>query len=149
MQCLFDCTDFAWWIRSDNNKAKNIACDHIFSRKNPQYFSVVTCCLFQRITVYFFCLFYPSFSDCRNTNTIIWVLSPVAYGLGISLRQVTFVWLAFAGTLNLLTHFAVIISSHHIMYIFHLCIISCYVRKSLSLSLLNWQFLTISCLKYK
>jgi hypothetical protein len=40
--------------------------------------------------------------------------------MGISLHQVTFVWLAFAGTLNLLTHYAVIISSNRIMYIFHL-----------------------------
>ena len=44
--------------------------------------------------------------------------------LGISLHQITFVWLVFAGTLNLLTHFVVIISSHCTVYIFIYVIIS-------------------------
>ena len=68
-----------------------------------------------------------SHSHCITHNHFISIalrLSIVIQCLGISLLQISFVWLVFAGTLNLLTHFAVIISSHCTLYIFIYVIIS-------------------------
>ena len=59
----------------------------------------------------------PSHSIALRPNIVIQCL-------GISLLQISFVWLVFAGTLNLLTHFLVIISSHCTVYIFIYVIIS-------------------------
>ena len=59
----------------------------------------------------------PSHSIALRPNIVIQCL-------GISLLQISFVWLVFAGTLNLLTHFVVIISSHCTVYIFIYVIIS-------------------------
>ena len=60
----------------------------------------------------------PSHSIALRLN----IVRPIQC-LGISLLQITFVWLVFAGTLNL-THFVVIISSHCTLYIFIYVIIS-------------------------
>ena len=64
--------------------------------------------------------------------------------LGISLLQISFVWLVFAGTLNLLTHFVVIISSHCTVYIFIYVIISFLCEE-----IVSYRIVTYRAIKWK
>ena len=74
----------------------------------------------------------PSHSIALRPNIVIQCL-------GISLLQTSFVWLVFAGTLNLLTHFVVIISSHCTLYIFIYVIISFLCEEIVSYRSTVWE----------